>query len=280
MTMPRPQRGGRATAIAVGVPLVVSVIASVTWVIAHAERASLAISGAALAIAIGSLGVALVLWAHHLLDLTPMVEQRHRHDDGRDDRAATAAELDVDDTLERRPFLRRMLMLATGAVGLSTLVPLCSLGPKPSHRSPWRAGRRLVGTDGRPITVAGTPVGGLVTAFPEGSVDDVDGPVVVIRVPRDRVPTDRSSWSPDGLLAFSKICTHAGCPVGLYQAESHTLLCPCHQSEFDVLSGARPISGPAATSLPQLPLLITPDGQIVATGRLSGPVGPASWYDK
>ena len=84
-------------------------------------------------------------------------------------------------------------------------------------------------------------------------------------------------WTVDDLVAYSKLCTHVGCPVGLYQADAGLLLCPCHQSTFDVLDGARPIFGPAARSLPQLPLGIDDDGEIVARGDFSGPVGPGFW---
>jgi ubiquinol-cytochrome c reductase iron-sulfur subunit len=94
-------------------------------------------------------------------------------------------------------------------------------------------------------------------------------------------PTPRTrggrEWAPDGLIAFSKVCTHAGCPVGLYEASSHQLLCPCHQSAFDVLRGARPSSGPADRALPQLPLMIDTDGVLRARGDFSSPVGPRTW---
>jgi ubiquinol-cytochrome c reductase iron-sulfur subunit len=76
------------------------------------------------------------------------------------------------------------------------------------------------------------------------------------------------------------VCTHAGCPVGLYEASSHQLLCPCHQSTFDVLNGAKPVFGPAATRLPQLPLAVDPTGQVYATGGFSEPPGPANWNRK
>ena len=87
----------------------------------------------------------------------------------------------------------------------------------------------------------------------------------------------REDWTVENIVAYSKICTHAGCPVGLYQAELGLLLCPCHQSTFDVLEWARPVFGPAARSLPQLPLALDDDGYIIATGDFSGPVGPGFW---
>jgi ubiquinol-cytochrome c reductase iron-sulfur subunit len=90
----------------------------------------------------------------------------------------------------------------------------------------------------------------------------------------------RENWSPQGYVAYSKICTHAGCPVGLYQPETRELFCPCHQSVFDVADGARPTSGPAARPLPQLPLEIDAEGQLRASGGFSAPVGPSFWSEK
>jgi ubiquinol-cytochrome c reductase iron-sulfur subunit len=92
-----------------------------------------------------------------------------------------------------------------------------------------------------------------------------------------QLPGERAAWAPDGFVAYSKICTHAGCPVGLYRSSEHTLICPCHQSEFDVLVGAQPISGPAARALPQLPIRLEADGTFVATGDFPEPVGPGFW---
>ena len=87
----------------------------------------------------------------------------------------------------------------------------------------------------------------------------------------------RETWTPDGYVVYSKICTHAGCPVGLYQRETQQLLCPCHQSSFDVLHGAEPVFGPAAAPLPQLPIELGNDGFLRATGDFSEPVGPSFW---
>jgi ubiquinol-cytochrome c reductase iron-sulfur subunit len=92
-------------------------------------------------------------------------------------------------------------------------------------------------------------------------------------VPRE----GREGWSAEGLVAYSKLCTHVGCPVGLYQADEHLLLCPCHQSTFDVLDGCRPVFGPATRSLPQLPISIDEQGFVVAEGDFSGPTGAGFW---
>jgi len=123
------------------------------------------------------------------------------------------------------------------------------------------------------------PIGGLVTVFPEGHAGSADGQAVLMRVePGLIVPVPgRETWTPQGYVVYSKICTHAGCPVGLYQRETQQLLCPCHQSTFDVLHHAKPVFGPAAAPLPQLPLALGIDGFLRATGDFSEPVGPAFW---
>jgi ubiquinol-cytochrome c reductase iron-sulfur subunit len=116
--------------------------------------------------------------------------------------------------------------------------------------------------------------------FPEGHEGAADAQALLIHV-RDgslKLPTDRLAAVPGGThVAYSKICTHAGCPVGLYRAESQSLICPCHQSQFDVADGARPFFGPAARPLPQLPLGVGEDGVLVAQGDFYEPVGPAFW---
>ena len=77
--------------------------------------------------------------------------------------------------------------------------------------------------------------------------------------------------------AYSKICTHIGCPTSLYEAQTNRILCPCHQSQFDALHYGKPIFGPAARALPQLPIEVDEDGYLVATRNFREPVGPAFW---
>ena len=118
-----------------------------------------------------------------------------------------------------------------------------------------------------------------MTAFPEGYVGSADAQTVLIRVAPEllQLPPDRVIWAPDGYVAYSKLCTHAGCPVGLYRATEHQLLCPCHQSTFNVLDGAEVVFGPAGRPLPQLPIQLQGDGTFVAQGDFFEPVGPAFW---
>jgi ubiquinol-cytochrome c reductase iron-sulfur subunit len=188
---------------------------------------------------------------------------------------------------------RRRLLLsglgAAGAFGIALLAPLVSLGPslrRPPISDPWRKGRRLVDEQGRPLLARDVIEGSMITAFPEGSsIDEMGASVVVVRVAEAdlELPPDRAGWAPDGLLAYSKICTHAACAVALYQtplsaptAPGPALVCPCHYSTFDVLRAAKPVFGPAVRALPQLPLVVDRRGRLVAGGSLSGPIGP-SW---
>src|SRR5690606_23092405 len=141
-------------------------------------------------------------------------------------------------------------------------------------------GARLVspGRD-RPVKVSDLEVGNVLTVFPEGKGEPEDSAVVIIRVDEDllELPEDRRDWAPQGCVAYSKICTHVGCPVGLYQEDTHRLVCPCHQSMFDVLRGAKPVFGPAAIPLPQLPLDVEEDGTLVARSDFEEPIGPSFW---
>ncbi len=240
------------------------------------------LEGSLLALAFAGLCVGFVTWATHLLPQGPFTDERHSLPSSAADRAGLDEDVERGGALSRRKLLLRCLGVATAALGGAALFPIRSLGPRPGRSlkvTPWRRGLRLVTEDGRPVRAADVPSGGLVTVFPQGSPGSADGQAVLIRVPERLIRPEpgRAGWTPEGLVAYSKLCTHAGCPVGLYQAETHQLLCPCHQSSFDVLRHARPVFGPAAAPLPQLPLRVTGDGYIEATGDFSAPVGPAFW---
>jgi ubiquinol-cytochrome c reductase iron-sulfur subunit len=189
---------------------------------------------------------------------------------------------------------RRLLKLAAGgsvaAVGGALVLPALSLGPDASRaltESPWRRGRRLVDEHDRPLAAADLDVGSFTTAFPEGAYKQtVAAPLIVVRVTEAELhlPDDRRDWAPQGILAFSKICTHAGCAVSefrypLFQPTSPppAVVCPCHLSTFDVTTGGDVSFGPAGRALPQLPLEIDADGNLVAAGDFSGRPGPSWW---
>ena len=143
----------------------------------------------------------------------------------------------------------------------------------------WTPGAQLVTFDGRPITRDVLAGGGFMVAFPQGHTDAADSQVVLLHLNSElftRQP-GRESWSPEGFVAYSRVCTHAGCAVAQYEDEDHVLLCPCHQSTFDVLHGARPVSGPAGRPLPQLPLMIDAAGNLRAQRDFDQAIGPGFW---
>jgi ubiquinol-cytochrome c reductase iron-sulfur subunit len=237
--------------------------------------------GALLATGFAGLAYGLVTWGNHLLPPGPFEEERHQFGDESQE-ALFEDDLQRGEPITRRKLLVRTLVLAAGGLGVAAVFPIRSLGPKPGntlYRTPWRGGLRLVTDDGRPVRAVEVPIGGLVTVFPEGHAGSADGQAVLMRVePGLIVPLPgRETWTPDGYVVYSKICTHAGCPVGLYQRETQQLLCPCHQSSFDVLHHAKPVFGPAAAPLPQLPIELGADGFLRATGDFSEPVGPSFW---
>ena len=191
---------------------------------------------------------------------------------------------------------KRLLTLAGGAAGgalaVAFLTPAVSLGPlfrvAQFFGTPWRRGRRLVDEHGRPYRAADIHEDNFYTAFPEG-VDDKEqlgAPIVLVRLPEGKIdlPEGRENWAPGGILAYSKICTHAGCAISLYRAPlfqpnepGPALVCPCHYSTFDPAKGGTVEFGPAGRPLPQLPLTIDRRGYLRASGTFSGAVGPSWW---
>jgi len=171
------------------------------------------------------------------------------------------------------------------AFGAALIFPIRSLGPRPGtglKHTPYAGPipKRVVTKDGLPVKAADVLADSVITVWPEGHTDAADASTLLIRTRPDQnfIPAPgREDWTVNGIVAYSKLCTHVGCPVGLYQADSALLLCPCHQSTFEVLEAARPIFGPAARPLPQLPLALNADGEIIATADFSGPVGPGFW---
>jgi len=275
----RPPRPERRIAAAFGLTAAAAIgFAAVYW-----QGGQTQLEGVLLAVAFAGLAYGLGAWSARLMPQGPFVEEHEPFGSSRRQRAAFAAEFEEDvQAISRRRFLGRTLVLAVGALGAALLFPLRSLGPRPGralYQTPWRAGAQAVTADGRPVRAADLAVGSVLTVFPAGHVEAGDSAALLIRVDADvlRPAPERAGWSPQGLVAHSKLCTHAGCPVGLYEQGSNLLFCPCHQSVFDLLDRARPISGPAARPLPQLPIEITADGYVRARGDFEGPVGPGFW---
>jgi ubiquinol-cytochrome c reductase iron-sulfur subunit len=231
---------------------------------------------------LGGIGFGIAGWGKYLMPNGPFVQEREPLVSTADERELFAESFERGaDEIGRRRFLRRLLGGAATALGVALLFPIRSLGPNPGtalEHTAWFPRSRLLDETGAPVRVTDVAVGGLVTVFPEGAVGDAAAQTVLVRAAEEPVVTrpGRETWSPQGFLAFSKVCTHAGCPVGLYQQQTNQLLCPCHQSLFNVLEGCRVAFGPAPRALPQLPLAV--DGEfLVAQRDYDEPIGPSFW---
>lgn len=258
-----------------------SVLASVGLLVVYVVGGDAQIQGLLLGVALGGLGVGVLVWATRLLHEEETIEERPALASS-DAAVEGASEALEDEGVTRRSLLVRMLLGASGSLAAALAIPALSLGPRPGQslfRTQWLPGKRLVDAEGNPLRPEMIRAGAVQTVFPEGEVGAADAQTLLLRVdPNDlQLPEGRGSWAPDGIVGYSKICTHAGCPVGLYRAQSHELLCPCHQSTFDVLRGAEPTFGPADRPLPQLPIEVDDEGYLVAGGDFSEPVGPGFW---
>jgi quinol---cytochrome c reductase iron-sulfur subunit len=273
------EQGARAIAVAFGL----SALASIGLTVVYALGGQPQVEGALLGVALGGLGLGFVLWGKRLLPTGPFVEEREPMEVLPADREDLERDLARgDEVVRRRTFLRRALLAALGALAAAAVFPIRSLGPSPGRtlfRTKWRPGSLVTRPDGTPVRVGDLAVGGIITVFPAGHTEAADSQTVLIRVDPAvlRPLPGRETWSPEGFIAFSKICTHAGCPVGLYEQRTHKLFCPCHQSVFQVLDGAKPASGPATRALPQLPLEVDEEGLLRSQRDFDEPVGPDFW---
>lgn len=237
--------------------------------------------GLTLALCLGGFGAVLVLYAQwlirHELVIAPreaMPSSRAERKDVFKDYASGAYDI------QRRGLLKWMGAGVMGLFAVITFSFLRSLARSHPAESlfttVWKSGQRLMTADGEPITIHSLEPGSSVTVFPESSIGSQRAQTVLIRVDQNRLklPQSRANWAPMGYIAYSRVCTHAGCAVGLYEAQTNLLLCPCHQSTFDVLRAAAPTGGPAARPLPQLPLYVNGNGYLCAGGGFSSPPGP------
>ena len=249
------------------------------------------------------IGIGIIQWARKLMGDHEMVEMRHPASSSPEDREATLAALNagIDESgIGRRPLIRNTLLGSLGLLGLPAVVLLRDLGPLPGdalEHTIWDKGMRVVrDVVGTPIKVADLEIGDLVNAAPEAlfpteengypeiegvelNVEKVKAAVILHRMEPDEIipGPDRENWSVSGIVCYSKICTHVGCPISLNERTTHHLLCPCHQSTFDLTDSAKVIFGPAARALPQLPLAVDDEGYLVAQSDFTEPVGPSYW---
>jgi ubiquinol-cytochrome c reductase iron-sulfur subunit len=249
------------------------------------------------------LGIGAVIWVRNLMPTVEITEQRHPMRSTEAERAAfkeTFEDGAAASQFVKRPLVRRTLIAATVPLAVAPLFLLRDLGPLPGlslDKTVWRKGLRLLvyGT-GRPITAAEfySP-GSLITVGPEGYLDNDDqmakAAVIIIKFrpgqlvfgppvePGHPSPPNLTvpNWTVNNIVAYSKICTHVGCPAALYEQTTHKILCPCHQSTFDATRGAKVLFGPATRALPQLPIGVDSEGFLIATGPFNEPVGPSFW---
>jgi ubiquinol-cytochrome c reductase iron-sulfur subunit len=262
-------------------------------------RSNLAL-GLSLSVVLLSLGIGSMLWVRHLTPNIETVEYRHDLRSAPEDRAKFQeffAKGAAVSQVTKRPLLRRTMLLATAPLALAPLVLLRDLGPLPGtslRHTVWRKGlRAVVLGPNTPLRASdmSTP-GEMITVIPEGYQDNPDalakaGVILIKFAPGElHIPTNYNggtlvstmNWTVDNsIVAYSKICTHVGCPVALYEQTTHHILCPCHQSTFDAANGANVIFGPAARALPQLPLMVDSNGYLAAASDFTQPVGPSFW---
>ncbi len=283
----------------------ISVLGTVAFVVAYflvppgttaaGIRTSNFVLGLALFFALLGIGTGAVHWAKSLMNDHEQVEERHPIASPEETRTQAVEILRqgvADANVGRRGVLKGVVLSALALFPLSVAVPLiANIGEdwdisKFKHTW-WEKGKRLaVDPSGRPIKAADLTIGSVVHVIPE-DLDKAAHPldekakavVLVVRLdPRDLTEADdRKGWSYDGIVAYSKICTHVGCPVALYEQQTHHLLCPCHQSTFDIANGAKVVFGPAKRPLPQLPITVDEQGYLVAQSDFHEPVGPSFW---
>lgn len=286
-TSSRPPVGGPWSNRLVAACFAVMTMCAIGFAWVYVAGGQTQLEGAFLGVGFLALSVGLVTWANRLLPETVTLGARHDLDGDPEAEALVDRALDRGGELTGRRYLLGLLALGLGGIGTALVFPLRSLGPKPgtslSHTS-WVKGRRLVTSDGRPVRSDEVPLSSMLTVWPEGHVGEGDAVAVLVRVPGPLLSESTVAGGVvDGRVVYSKICSHAGCPVGQFQADTrrddptYNLLCPCHQSKFDVCDGARPTGGPAPRPLSQLPLSVDTEGHLIATGDFDQPVGPGFW---
>jgi ubiquinol-cytochrome c reductase iron-sulfur subunit len=247
--------------------------------------------GLSLGLAFVLIGAALVVTAKHLI-VTEEIEDDYPEEEHPEEQEMLVQVVEESGSRLTR---RRLFLLSLGGAGAALtaalVTPVVSLGPVfrvgPLLGTPWRRGRRLVDENDRPWRAADIDEGTFYTAFPEGAdKEDLGSAVVLVRLPKDRfrLPPSLARYPADGIVAYSKICTHAGCAISLYRTPMFqptdpkpALVCPCHYSTFDPADGGSVLFGPAGRKLPMLPLQVDSDGGLRAAGNFDGPVGPSWW---
>jgi ubiquinol-cytochrome c reductase iron-sulfur subunit len=271
--------------------------------------------GTTFGLALLLLGIGIIQWARKLMSDHEIVEMRHAVASPPEDREAAIKDIlqGVQDSgITRHKLLRTTLLGAVAMVPIPAVMAMRDLyrGPLWGEGGPvdqmehtvWEAGTRIVNdVTGKPLKISDIEIGQLVNAEPEGlvhlhpgepyydpeveyltdhhlQVAKTKAAVILVRIePKDIKHEGTANWGVNGVLAYSKICTHVGCPIALWEQQTHHLLCPCHQSTFDLADAGRVVFGPAARALPQLEIYADSEGYLRAKGDFAEPVGPSYW---
>ena len=250
--------------------------------------------GLGITLGLFGIGIGAVHWAKTLMPDAEIAEERHQTR-GSEEVRARAVEIiklaDSESGFSRRKLIRRSLYGALALFPIPAIFFFGDLGPNPKdtlRHTMWKAGTRLAkDPSGLPIKASDVTLGSVFHVIPEGLSElehhkleeKAKAAVLLVRLDPSEIKesAERKSWSYDGIVAYSKICTHVGCPVALYEQHTHHLLCPCHQSTFDVTDECKVVFGPASRPLPQLPITVDKDGYLIAQSDFTEPVGPSFW---
>jgi ubiquinol-cytochrome c reductase iron-sulfur subunit len=289
----------------VAVLFIISLLASIGFIAAYvglevhsvdaALRSNLAL-GLSMSVAFLAIAAGFVIWVRRLMPHVELTEERKPLASTPEDRAAfekTFNEGAETSGFVKRPLLRRTLIAATLPLAAAPVVLLRDMGPLPGtilRHTVWRKGMRmLVYGPNTPLRAADFAIPGqMITVVPEGFANDATvlakATTIIIKFAPGQLQWAKpgvagtvKNWTVDNIVAYSKICTHVGCPVALYEQTTHHILCPCHQSTFDATRGAQVIFGPAPRALPQLPIGTDSAGYLIATSDFHVPVGPGFW---
>ena len=264
--------------------------------------------GLTLGLAVLLIGLGAVQWARQIMGDHEIVDERHEANSSDEDREAAMAEVNqgISETgLSRRKMIGRSLLGALGIIAVPGLVTLADMTPVyPTKKgraatiertifdeaSPETPIRLVNDVTYEPIRPADLEIGQLVNAQPENLQDyhghefqteKAKSSIIIVRMNPEsiKVPESRKDWHIGGILCYSKICTHVGCPISLWEQQTHHLLCPCHQSTFDLGDSGVVVFGPAKRALPQLPIVVDSEGYLAAPGDFTVPVGP-SYFER
>ena len=250
--------------------------------------------GLGMALSMFGIGFGAVHWAKTLMPDNEVSEMRHQARSS-DETRAQALEIvklaDGESGFSRRKLIRRSMYGALVFFPIPAIIIFGDLGPVVGDtlkHTMWKAGTRLTkDPTGIPIKASDVTIGSVFHVIPEGLSEmeehkleeKAKAAVLLVRVNPSDLNEDpaKADWSYQGIVAYSKICTHVGCPVALYEQHTHHLLCPCHQSTFDLANHCEVVFGPASRSLPQLPIAVDAEGYLIAQSDFLEPVGPSFW---